>query len=163
MQNAIDELSRLAQQHGLRVAVAESLTSGVLASEVGKGENAGDWFSGAVVAYQMDVKTHVLGVPGDLDPCSAECAAALAVGVRSLLRADIAVATTGIGGPDDEDGHPAGTVYLGWAAAGGSGADHLQVAGGPDEVLGATTERALQLLVRLAEREAGADRSHAGA
>lgn len=152
MESAIQRLSTAVRERGLTVAVAESLTSGLLASEVGKGESAGDWFSGGVVAYRMPVKTHLLGVPEDVDPCSAECATALAVGVRALLGADIAVSTTGVGGPDPEDGHPAGTVYLGWAGADGSGAERLQLDGGPDRVLDETVDRALRLLVGLAER-----------
>jgi nicotinamide-nucleotide amidase len=151
MTSTIQRLSDLARERGLTVAVAESLTSGILASEVGKGESAGDWFSGGVVAYRMPVKTHVLGVPEGVDPCSAECATALAAGVRALLQSGIAVATTGIGGPDAEDGHAPGTVYLGWATADDSGATHLQLDGEPEEVLSATVDHALQLLVRLAE------------
>jgi nicotinamide-nucleotide amidase len=153
MESPIQQLSRLAHDHGLTVGVAESLTSGLLASEVGKGEGAQEWFSGGVVAYQMPVKVQVLGVRDGVDPCSAECATALAVGARSLLETDIAVATTGVGGPDSEDGHPAGTVYLGWATRDGSGADQLQLDGGPEDVLSATVDHALQLLVTLAERE----------
>ena len=133
MESAIQRLSTAVRERGLTVAVAESLTSGLLASEVGKGESAGDWFSGGVVAYRMPVKTHLLGVPEDVDPCSAECATALAVGVRALLGADIAVSTTGVG-------------------ADGSGAEHLQLDGGPDRVLDETVDRALLLLVGLAER-----------
>lgn len=151
MESAIDQLSRTARERGLTIAVAESLTSGLLASHVGKGESAGDWFSGGVVAYRMPVKTHLLGVPDGTDPCSPECATALADGVRALLTADIAVSTTGVGGPDPEDGHEPGTVYLGWATAEGSGAEHLELDGGPEDVLGATVDRALRLLVRLAE------------
>ena len=148
----VQRLSRLARERGLTIAVAESLTCGLLASEVGKGEEAGEWFSGGVVAYRTSVKTDVLGVAAGLDPCSAECADALARGVRTLLAADLAVATTGVGGPDAEDGHAAGTVYLGWANATGSGAEHLQLDGDPEHVLSATVEHALQLLERIARR-----------
>lgn len=151
MDSDIQRLSDAARERGLTIAVAESLTSGLLASEIGKGEGAGEWFSGGVVAYRMPVKTHLLGVPDGLDPCSAECATALAVGVRALLEADVAVATTGVGGPDSEDGHPAGTVYVGWAGADESGAEHLQLEGGPDSVLAATVDHALRRLVLLAE------------
>lgn len=149
MESPIDQLSRACRRRGLTIAVAESLTSGLLASEVGKGESAGDWFSGGVVAYRMPVKIHLLGVPDSTDPCSAECATALAVGVRALLSADIAVSTTGVGGPDPEDGHPPGTVYLGWATSDGAGADQLQLDGGPEDVLRATVDHALVLLARL--------------
>lgn len=152
MRSPIAHLSRLAQERGLTIAVAESLTSGLLASEVGKGANAGDWFSGGVVAYRMPVKVEVLGVPKALDPWSPECAQALAEGVRTLLRSDIAVATTGVGRPDPEDGHQPGTVYLGWATAQGAGARLLELPGAPDEVVHATVDHALRLLVEIAAR-----------
>lgn len=58
----IQRLARAAQDHGLRIAVAESLTSGLLAAEVGKREHAGTWFAGGVVAYLMEIKDTVLGV-----------------------------------------------------------------------------------------------------
>ncbi|MFC8683151.1 CinA family protein [Microbacterium ureisolvens] len=150
MAGPIELLARLAQERDLTVAVAESLTSGLLASEVGKGEGAADWFSGGVIAYRMPVKTQVLGVPEGVDPCSAECATALAAGVRTLLETDIAVATTGVGGPEAEDGHAPGTVYLGWASAAGTGAEHLQLKGEPAEVLDAAVDHALRLLAALA-------------
>ncbi|WP_345751927.1 CinA family protein [Microbacterium rhizophilus] len=153
MSSPIHHLRDAARERGLTVAVAESLTSGLLASEVGKGEAAGEWFSGGVVAYRMPVKTHVLGVPDGTDPTSPECATALATGVRALLDADVAVSTTGVGGPDDEDGHPAGTVYLGWATADDAGAEHFRFDGEPEDVLAATVDHAVRLLVRLAEAE----------
>ncbi|MBW9120819.1 CinA family protein [Microbacterium trichothecenolyticum] len=157
MKNPIQRLSELTTEHSLTVAVAESLTCGLLASEIGKGENASEWFCGAVVAYQTAVKEQVLGVPDGLDPCSAECASRLAQGVRSLLQADIAVATTGVGGPDSEDGHPPGTVFLGWADATRSGAELFHFGGEPEDVLRATVDRAMILLVGLAGGQGQAD------
>lgn len=152
MESPIDRLSRLARERSLTVAVAESLTSGLLAARVGEGDGAGDWFSGGVVAYRPSVKVDVLRVPEGIDPCSAECAEALATGVRDLLDADIAVSTTGVGGPGPEGGHDPGTVYLGWASSDGAGFDHLELSGKPDEILEATVEHALRLLAKLAER-----------
>ena len=57
MKDPIQRLSELASAHSLTVAVAESLTCGLLASEIGKGESASDWFTGAVVAYQTDQRS----------------------------------------------------------------------------------------------------------
>ncbi|MFF2369109.1 CinA family protein [Agromyces sp. NPDC058110] len=151
MKTSIERLSVAAKDRGLTIAVAESLTSGLLASEVGKGDSAGDWFAGGVVAYGMSVKEQVLEVPSGVDPCSAECATALARGVRALLRSDLAVATTGVGGPESEDGHAPGTVYLGWATATTSGAEKLQLDGDPEAVVESTVDEALRLLVTLAE------------
>lgn len=102
----VTALSDLARSRHLHVAVAESLTSGALASAVGAGAEASTWFSGGVVAYLPEVKEWVLGFPADRDPTSAECAEQLARGARELLDADLCVSTTGVGGPDAEDGHP---------------------------------------------------------
>lgn len=147
----IQRLARAAQDHGLRIAVAESLTSGLLAAEVGKGEHAGTWFAGGVVAYLMEIKDTVLGVDPALDPCSPECAEQLASGVRRLMTADIAVSTTGVGGPGPDNGHPPGTVFLGWSAGAHTGHVRLALGTEPDEVLPAAVDAALTLLARLAE------------
>lgn len=131
--------------------MAESLTSGLLCSTVGKGEHASEWFAGGVVAYLTGTKERLLGLEPGTDPCSAACATQLASGVRGLLDADVAVATTGIGGPEPEDGHPPGTVYLGWSTGSANGHQHLVIEGDPETVLQITVERAVALLADLVE------------
>lgn len=143
----LEHLSATATERGLRICVAESLTSGRLASAVGAGEGAGEWFGGGVIAYQSVEKERVLGVTPGLDPCSAEVAEQMATGARNLFDADLCVATTGVGGPGPDDaGHPAGTVFLGWATSAGIGHVELSLPGDPDDVLDATVAHALQLL-----------------
>lgn len=151
--DAVDEIAAAFSRDGKRLAVAESLTCGRLASAVGRGEDASEWFAGGVVAYAMDVKERVLGVEHGIDPCSPECAEQLAAGVRDLLRADIAVSTTGVGGPDPEGGHPPGTVHLGWATAEGRGSRMLRLDGDPDEVLEQTVDAAVAMIAELASPE----------
>lgn len=148
-QAATAAVARAALHSGRTVAVAESLTSGAVISALGKGERAEDWLKGGVVAYRMEVKTGVLGVPEGTDPCSAECAVRLAQGVRDLLGADVAVATTGVGGPEADGGHPPGTVYLGWCSGTRSGHVLLQVPGPPGEVVRRAVEEAIETLATL--------------
>ena len=148
----LEQISSHALRAGIRIAVAESLTSGCLASRIGVGEQASEWFAGGVIAYQMRTKHDVLGVPEDIDPCSAECAELLAVGVRRVVGADIAVSATGVGGPDPEDGHAPGTVYLGWSVGDETGHRLLQLDGGPEEVLDATVDAAVELLASLVSK-----------
>ncbi|WP_229383300.1 CinA family protein [Microbacterium allomyrinae] len=145
-----DRIGTLATERGIKVAVAESLTSGLVAAAVGKGADAAEWFAGGIVAYQTEVKQRLLGVSGGTDPCSAECAAQLARGARELLDADIAVSTTGVGGPDPEDGHAPGTVFVGWSFGDRAGARRLAIEGGPEEVLERAVDEALRILVALA-------------
>lgn len=152
----IEHLSRIARSTGLRIAVAESLTSGRLASTVGAGEGAGSWFVGGIVAYLRDVKERVLEIEKGVDLCSAECAEQLALGAASLFDADVCVSTTGVGGPDAEDGHPPGTVFLGWAVRGETGHRLLRIDDEPAAVLEATVAAALRMLVARAEELAAA-------
>jgi nicotinamide-nucleotide amidase len=152
MSEAVERVAEAARTSGMRVAVAESLTCGLLASAVGKGPNAAEWFAGGVVAYQMQTKEAVLGVTSGLDPVSAECAEQLALGVLKLLDADVAVSTTGVGGPEDEDDHPAGTVFVGWATRDGSGHRELALDGEPEDVLEGTIDESVALLESLLER-----------
>jgi nicotinamide-nucleotide amidase len=97
---------------GRTLAVAESLTGGLLASAFARASGSSEWFRGGIVAYSSTVKYDLLDVP-DGRVVSEAAAAAMARGVSRLLKADIAVAVTGVGGPDPQDGEPPGTV---WAA-----------------------------------------------
>jgi nicotinamide-nucleotide amidase len=147
----IARLSELATGRRLRLGVAESLTSGMLAHTIGAGDDASEWFAGGIVAYLTDVKERVLGLTPGTDPCSAACAEQLAAGARTLFDADLAVSTTGVGGPEPQGGHPAGTVYLGWATADDVGHRRLALVGDPEEVLAATVDAAVRLLAFHAE------------
>ncbi|MGH3785901.1 MAG: CinA family protein [Pseudonocardiaceae bacterium] len=105
---AIAELLDSAELH---VAVAESLTGGMLASALAQAPGSSTWFRGGVVAYASEVKHELLNVPPG-PVVSPHAAAAMANGVRRLLGADVTVALTGAGGPDGQDGQPPGTVFL---------------------------------------------------
>lgn len=144
--DVLSRLSEVAAERGLRLCVAESLTSGRLASTVGAAEGAGEWFAGGIVAYLTDVKERVLGLSPGTDPVSAACAEQLAAGARELFDADLCVTTTGVGGPGPEDGHPPGTVFLGWATDDGIGHRMLALTGDPQEVLDETVDAAVKLL-----------------
>lgn len=139
-----ERLARHLQQHGLTLAVAESLTCGALASAIGAVGEASEWFKGGVVAYMHDAKYRLLGVPPGPVVTDA-CARQMASGARSLLAAEVAVAVTGVGGPGPEEGKPAGTVFIGVAAPDGIASREYHFAGDPEQVLGATVRAALRL------------------
>lgn len=163
--SALDRLSEVAAERGLRVCVVESLTSGRLASTIGAGEDAGDWFAGGIVAYLTDVKESLLGLTPGTDPCSAECAEHLAESARRLFDADLCVSTTGVGGPDAEGGHEPGTVFIGWATNDGVGHRMLALTGDPQEILDEAVDTATRLLAFHAEgiRPAGPRRAGSAA
>jgi PncC family amidohydrolase len=105
------------------LAVAESLTGGLLAAVLTGRPGASTVFRGAVVAYATAVKADLLAVdPGllaDRGAVDPDVVTAMALGVRDRLRASYGVATTGVAGPDEQDGRPVGTVFV--AVAGGGG------------------------------------------
>jgi nicotinamide-nucleotide amidase len=145
-----EQVGRLAQARGARVAVAESLTSGTIANQLGAAPEASDWFVGGVIAYAADVKFKVLGVePGPV--VTARCAVQMATGVADLLNADLAVAVTGVGGPDPDEGHPAGTVYLAVRAGSHEEVGHHHFDGDPTEVIEQSTVAALHMLLTALE------------
>lgn len=120
---------------GRTVATAESLTGGLVCAALTSVAGASAVVRGGVVGYATDVKASVLGVDPDVlgrhGAVSRETVAAMAAGVRVLMSADVGVATTGVAGPDSQDGHPAGTVHVAVASASGTsvvshaGADRL--------------------------------------
>ncbi|MET7761312.1 CinA family protein [Streptomyces sp. NPDC005393] len=120
---AAAEALALLERRGQTVAVAESLTGGLVAAELTAVDGASRSFRGSVTAYATDLKHRLLGVDaallaerGAVDP---EVARQMARGVRRALGADWGVATTGVAGPTPQDGQPVGTVHV--AVAGPSG------------------------------------------
>jgi nicotinamide-nucleotide amidase len=113
------------------VAVAESLTAGLLSAALTDTPGASSTFRGGLVVYATDLKASLAGVPGPLldaqGPVSPDVAAALAAGTRTRLGATWGLAVTGVAGPDEQDGVAVGTVFVGIAgpdqpAGAGSGA-----------------------------------------
>ena len=97
------DLAGAALMHsGRTLAVAVSLTGGLLASAFARASGSSGWFRGGIVAYSSAVKHDLLGVPGG-PVVSEAAAAAMARAAGRLLEADVAVAVTGVGGPDPQD------------------------------------------------------------
>jgi nicotinamide-nucleotide amidase len=140
------EVSELARKHGLAIAVAESLTGGMVASALAAAESASQWFRGSLVAYSSAVKHEVLAVPPG-PVVSAEAADAMARGVRRLLGADVAVAVTGAGGPDPQDGQEPGTVFVGVDDGTDVQVNELHLDGGPQETSMTAAEMTLRALL----------------
>ena len=135
---------------GQTLAVAESLTGGALAAAVVGVPGASAVLRGAVVAYATDLKRALLGVDADLlaveGAVHPEVARQMAEGVRERLGATWGLATTGVAGPDPQDGVPPGTVYVAITGPNGDRVERLLLPGGRGEVRAATVRRALLLL-----------------
>lgn len=140
---------------GATLAVAESLTGGLVTATLVAVPGASAVLRGGVVAYAADLKHVLLGVDpellADVGAVDPEVATAMAVGVRVRLGATWGIATTGVAGPDPQDGQPVGTVHL--AAAGPASVVSRRldlpaevVAGGRTSVRNAAVEAVLELL-----------------
>jgi nicotinamide-nucleotide amidase len=137
-------------RRNLTIGVAESLTGGLLASRFARAEGASQWFRGGVVAYSEEVKHQLLGVsPGPV--VSRDAVLEMARGAVRVLGADLAVAVSGVGGPDPQDGLPAGTVWLAAVAGDREEAEHHRFEGDPDQVCAATCDAAVALVLRMAD------------
>ena len=136
---------RLLLARGQTVGCAESLTGGELAASLSGPAGSSATFVGGVVSYATEVKRNLLGVTAS-EVVSAECAVQMAVGLRELLAVDWALATTGVAGPDRQEGQPVGTVHLGVAGPSGARSVRLALEGDRASIRRAACAGALYLL-----------------
>jgi nicotinamide-nucleotide amidase len=144
--SAADVLAGLAAKHWT-VAVAESLTGGLVASAIVDVPGASTAMRGGVVAYATDVKRDVLGVDAALlasqGAVHPAVATQMAEGVRRLLGADVGIATTGVAGPEPQDGLPVGTVCIAVVTPHAASSSSAVLAGDRATIRSAATEAAL--------------------
>ena len=147
------------QVRGETVATAESLTGGRLASALTEAPGASKSYLGGVVAYATSIKQEVLGVPERLveehGVISSECALAMARGVVALTGASWGISTTGVAGPDEQEGEPPGTVHVGVAGPGVSTALALELVGDRKAIQDRTCLEALSALAGMLSRPDG--------
>lgn len=180
-----EEVVSLATRLTARIAIAESLTGGMLTDAIVSIPGASRVLSGGIVAYDTSLKRTLLGVDAGLlhrrGPVDREVAIQMAAGVRvacatprttsAAAPADFGIATTGVAGPDPDPqtGQPAGTVWIAVAWDGGVECEELACSGDRAAVRKATVVRALELLHRVlasvenaAPHRAGTDSRYAG-
>jgi nicotinamide-nucleotide amidase len=166
------ELVRLLTVRGETLAVAESLTGGLVAAEITGVPGASKVFRGSVTAYATELKHRLLGVDatllaqrGAVDP---QVAAEMAAGVRKTLGADWGIATTGVAGPDPQDGQPVGTVFVAVdgpptaasGSAGGGKVEALRLNGSRSEIRMESVRSVLAVLLeQLAGEQTGNERA----
>ena len=125
-------VGQLLLARGWSLGAAESLTGGALGSRVASSAGASEYFRGSIVSYATGVKEDVLDVPAwvldEHGPVSEPVARAMAQGARDRLKADVAVALTGVAGPT-EQGRPIGTVVIAVAGPLGEVAREVRLPG----------------------------------
>ncbi|RKN59104.1 CinA family protein [Micromonospora costi] len=148
----------LSQRHET-VATVESLTGGLLAASIVEIAGVSGVYRGGLVVYATELKAELAGVPSGLlderGPVDPDVAVALAEGGRRRCGADWGLATTGVAGPEPQDGKPVGLVYVATAGPNGTTVRQLDLDGGRDHIRSAAVVEALRLLAeRIHEADA---------
>lgn len=137
-------------ERGETVAVAESLTGGMVAADITAAPGSSRAFRGSVTAYATDLKRDLLGIDGALleerGAVDEDVARMMAEGVRAALNASWGLSTTGVAGPEPQDGKPVGTVFVAVAGPHGTVCRGLNLDGDRGEIRKGSVEGALALL-----------------
>jgi nicotinamide-nucleotide amidase len=136
-------------ERGLTIAVAESLTGGLVVADLVSVPGASAVVRGGVVAYATELKHELLGVDAALlaagGPIQAAVAEQMAAEVRARLSADVGLATTGVAGPDAQDGHRPGEVWIAIASVDGIRSLRLELGGDRAAIRRETVEAVIGL------------------
>ncbi|KIA65215.1 competence protein [Nocardia vulneris] len=150
------DLVRTLTAAGQTVATAESLTAGLVAATIAGVPGASAVLRGGLVVYATDLKHSLGGVSDEVleteGPVAASTAEQLAVGARTRCGADWGVALTGVAGPDPQDGHAVGTVFLGLAGPGHTEVMRWKLRGERWTIRLEATHIALRELLRCVQR-----------
>ena len=113
----LERLGDLLRRRNLTVAVAESMTGGLLAAALADLPESSQRFLGGVISYRTDKKMDLLGIPEAVIAAdgvvSGPTARVLAEGARRIFDAGLAISVTGVTGPQTQEGKPVGLTYIG--------------------------------------------------
>jgi nicotinamide-nucleotide amidase len=147
-------VARLLVAQDMTLALAESMTGGLVAARLTAVPGASEWFRGSVVSYASETKFDLLGVsPGPV--VSASAAREMAEGAARVLGSDVGLAVTGVAGPTEQDGQPVGTIWMGLAIDGTVEATDIRLPGDRERIRQFATISLLDLLRRRLLARAG--------
>jgi PncC family amidohydrolase len=151
-------VGEILSQRGLRLAVAESCTGGLISHLVTNVAGSSVYFLGGMIAYANEAKVHLLGVHQEtLDKfgaVSSETVIEMARGVRNTLSADIGISVSGIAGPGGGTPEkPVGTVWIGLSTPKEELARHFHWTGNRLDVKEQSARAALMLLLEYLQKE----------
>lgn len=136
---------QLLRERGLSLGLAESVTGGLVGARITSVAGASDVFRGSIVSYASEVKFTLLGVP-EGPVVNPETAAAMALGARKVLGADVGLGLTGVAGPAEQDGQPVGTLHVGLAIGDDVTTASLRLPGQRDQMRQMSVISSLDLL-----------------
>lgn len=142
-------LGAMLRERGATVAVAESLTGGLIGEQLTSAGGSSEFFLGSIVCYSTESKRDLVGVdeailmgPG---PVSSEAAGALAEGAAARFGADMGLSATGVAGPTEQEGKPVGTIFVGATLNGATEVREVRGYGDRDNVRHIAVTSALDL------------------
>ena len=147
----LESLHDLCVSKRISVAVAESCTSGLIASKLTLNPGSSSFFKGGIIAYQNDIKIKILGVDEQAilqySEVSAEVVKQMAEGVRKSFLADYSIATSGYAGPSGgTNDNPIGTVFIAILTASGIDVERFVFSGDRQSIVNQVSEKSLSLL-----------------
>ena len=150
--NLESETGDLVRERGLRLALAESCTGGLIGHRMTNVPGSSEYFAGSVVAYSYEAKAKILGVSWDVlnsvGAVSSETVIEMARGAKELMDADIAVSISGIAGPGGgTDEKPVGTVWVGLVTNDGHWSQEFHFDGDREQNKASSADAALQVLL----------------
>ena len=148
------QIGELLQARGLKLALAESCTGGLVGNRITDIAGSSTYFLGGLISYAYEAKVDLLGVQWETlnakGAVSREVVLEMARGARKVLNADIAVSVSGIAGPGGAmPGKPVGTTWIGLVTNEGEWAKLFQFSGNRVQNKSQAAEAALQLLFDL--------------
>lgn len=153
--SSVKQLAAAATERGKTVATAESLTAGLVAATIAEIPGVSTCLRGGIVSYATDLKAEILGVDSDLlernGPVDPDVALQMAVGATQVCQSDLGLSTTGVAGPDTQDGVPVGTVFIAVhdAATGETVVEQLALSGDRDDIRTQTVQAVCALAHRV--------------
>jgi nicotinamide-nucleotide amidase len=152
-----EAFGNMVRDRAMTVAVAESLTGGLIGAELTAVTGSSDFFLGSVVSYSTESKHDVVGVDDAIlagpGPVSPEAAEALAAGAARLFGAAMGLSATGVAGPAEQDGMPVGTIYVGACLDGRSEVRHVRAYGDRSNIRAMAVTAAIDLGRRVVQDE----------
>lgn len=135
------------------LGVAESLTGGGVSAALVRVPGASAVLRGGIVAYATDLKARLLGVDAGIlasrGPVDPDIALRMAAGVRDATGADVGIATTGVAGPDSQEGQPVGLVFVACCAPGTEQVRRYELTGSRSDVITGAIAGAIETTLRV--------------
>ena len=149
VQELASSLIKKLEEKNLTIAVAESLTGGLVAASLTEIPGASKVFKGSITAYADEIKQNVLNVNKEtilkFTSISEQVALEMAINVRTIMKSDIGISTTGVAGPEKSAGFAPGLVFVAISIGDHNMCQKLEITGDRSKIRNQTVQEILQL------------------